>query len=152
MKDILLSCFLISALFLIQGCAGSKAMKRLDWHKARLSQAANTNMRPQKKLDILAETSIGVMEESLKFVMVKKSVNYVKSFSEDNKDDMEKILKDVDDWIDEMSTAEQLLFVAKMATRPYTRDLIALVPKFERKVDRKIETYLFLNKLMGILR
>ena len=133
------------------GCTASKLAKRLAFHKNNLSFAANGNATPQEKFDLLAETFVSVLDESIRYTNPKKTVRHVTTFSNQNEESIEKLSKDLSKWMGDLTVVEQLAFAASIATKPYAADLINLVPKFERKVNRRIQTFKVLSKIGKVL-
>ena len=135
---------------LLSSCLAGKLAQALAEHQLTISNAANSDQKADQKLEVVAETYVQVLDEALRYGTAKKAVNHVNTFSKQNDKDLDRIFAEVNDWMGELSTAEKLLFAGKVATRPYTRQLIQLIPKFERKVSRRIKTFLFLSKLTKI--
>ncbi len=133
------------------GCTASKLAKRLVEHQNALSLAANGNATPQEKFDILAETFVSVLDESIRYTNPKKTVRHVTTFSNQNEKNIEKLTKDLSKWMSGLTLVEQLAFAGSIATKPYAADLINLIPKFERKVNRKIKTFKVLSKIGKVL-
>ena len=50
-----------------------------------------------------------------------------------------------------MSPLDQIAFWGNIMTKPYAKKLVTLVPKFEKKVNRKIKTFTFASKLLKFL-
>jgi len=132
-------------------CAGAKLAKLQSAHKSTLSNPTNKRLAGEKKLDLLAETLVKVLDESIAFNSVRCSVKHVDQFSDNNGQSVEALVKDVGQWIDGMSTPEKLLFAAQAAKKPYAGQLVRLIPKFEKKVNRKIRTFKILAKVAGVL-
>ena len=132
-------------------CTATKLAKRLTQHQNALSLAATGNATPQEKFDLLAETFVSVLEESIRYVNPKKTVRHVTTFSNQNEKSIEKLTKDLSKWMGGLSVGEKLLFAGSIAQKPYTGELIRLIPKFERKVKRKIQTFKILSKVGEVL-
>ena len=120
-------------------------------HKANLQKALTLKDQPQKQLDILAGSFVDVLEESLSFTSVKNSVRHVDQYSKQNKKEIDAILKNIEGWSQDMDPASKLFFLGKMATKSYSKELLDLIPRFEKKVSRKIKTYVFISKFLKVL-
>ena len=62
------------------------------------------------------------------------------------------IIVDIDAWQQGMTTGQKLKFGAHVLVQPYSRDMVQLVPKYKRKVDRKINQLILLNKVLGVFK
>ncbi len=149
--------FLFQGLFFLfltlsfASCLATKMAEALAQHQLTISQAARSDQNGGDKLEIIAETYVQVLDEALRFGSAKKAIKHVDTFSQQNEKDLDTIFASINSWMGDLSTTEKLLFGGKMATRPYTRQLIQLIPKFERKVSRRIKTFLFLSKLTKLV-
>jgi hypothetical protein len=146
-----LGIFLVTVLF-FSGCTASRMANMQEGHRIELQRVAESNLSPEKKLDVLGAHFVQVLEETLRFGSVKNSVKYVQGFSRENEGSVNRIMEDVDNWIDGMSIAEQLFFAGKLATKPYLKQTIELIPKVEQKVNRKLDTFILLSKISNIFK
>lgn len=150
MKPLYILC-IASSFLLLNSCAATKMANYLSAHKANLAKAMTLKDNPQQQLDMLAGTFVSVLEESLSFGSVKNSVRHVDQFSKQNKTEIDAILKNVEGWSKDMDPASKLLFLGRIATKDYSKDLLNLVPRFEKKVSRRIKTFIFLSKFLNVL-
>ncbi len=132
-------------------CAGAKLTKLQGIHKTTLSNPANKRLAGEKKLDLLGETLVKVLQESIEFNSIRCSVKHVDQFGDNNSQNVEALVNDVSKWIGGMSTPEKLLFASQAAKKPYAKELVNLIPKFEKKVNRKVRTFKILGKIAGVL-
>ena len=146
--------FPIFGLFLIismsigsSGCAGVRMKKLLNTHQSALLKAANDKVPPQEKFDVLATSFTRVLDEAISFTNPKRSMKYVQAYAEQNKKSIDLITGSSGDYISNLSDAEKIIFATSLARKPYTKDLINNIPKFERKVGQKLAAIRFLGKL-----
>ena len=142
--------FLAIPLF-FQSCLAAKMTEALAMHQKTISETAISRMPTSRKLDVVSKTYVQVLEEALRFSSAKKAIKHVNTFSQQNEKDLDTLFKEIGSWTGNLSTGEKLLFAGKMASQPHTRQLIQLIPKFKRKVNRRIQTFLFLSKLMKVV-
>lgn len=148
MKNLYISVvLLVSVSLLSSGCAASKQGKWLDGHAQRLSQAANSNMPPEKKLDVLAQSYVDMMHQSLNFVNPKKGVNYAKAYSKANGANIEKIITSLGEWKGDMGALEIIAFGINMTQKPYMKDMVNLFPRFRRKYKTYSTIWSLSNKV-----
>ena len=121
--------------------------KLLATHQSALLKAASNNVPPQEKFDVLATSFTRVLDESISFTNPKRSLEYVQAYAEQNKKSIDLITSSSSDYINTLSDAEKIIFATNLARKPYTKELIANIPKFERKVNQKLAAIRFLGKL-----
>jgi len=51
-----------------------------------------------------------------------------------------------------MGPAEKIMFFSKLAQKPYAKELINTIPKFEKKVNRKFATFRIASKLLKVVK
>lgn len=149
MKYLISSLSLLLILFVLSSC---NATKWLADHRAEIHRLAGDDVPPQEKFDGLATTTVAVLEEAIRFGSVKKNVQYVQKFTKQNERDIEKIISDIEAWQAGMNTGQKIRFGAHAITQPYAKDLIDVVPRYKRKVDRKINQMIFLTKILGVFK
>ncbi len=142
MKNKALQYFILltAIIYLGTGCAAKKQGEWLNKHAVLLEQAANSKISGEKKMDILATSLTQMMHQSLNFTNPKKGAMYSKAYFEQNNANIDKILKDMDLFREDMGAIELISFALRMKNKPYTKDLIDLIPRFRRKY----KTYSFL--------
>ncbi len=135
MKNLMyFSILLFGSLFLLPSCAVNKQAKWLENHAQLLARAANsTKMSNEDKLDILANSYVKMMHQSLNFANPKKGVEYATKYSKQNNANIDTILNSLKGWKQDMGPLELVAFGVKMARKPYFKDLIGLYPRFQRK-------------------
>ncbi len=122
------------ALLLTSSCASKKQGQWLMKHSELLKKAARSEtMSKEQKLDILAGSFTKMMHQSLNFANPKKGVLYAKTYSEQNKDNIDIILKDIGQWREDMNILEVAAFALKLSKKDYIKDFIDLYPRFQRK-------------------
>jgi hypothetical protein len=136
---------LLSASFLFPSCASMKQGRWLAKHSKMLSDAANSDIPPEKKMDILASSFTEMMHQSLNFVNPKKGAMFAKAYLEQNEKSIDKITKSLGTWQKDMSIPERLALALSMKKKPYTKNLIDLYPRFRRKY----KTYSTIMRISG---
>jgi len=148
MKNLYISLILLVFISMLSsGCAASKQGAWLDGHSKRLTQAANSSMPAQKKLDILAQSYVEMMHQSLNFVNPKKGVNYAKAYSKQNGASIEKIISSLGEWKGDMGALEIIALGIEMSQKPYMKDMIDLFPRFRRKYKTYSTIWSLSNKV-----
>ncbi len=131
--------------FMGSNCAVKKQAQWLEKHHELLERAANGNLSNEKKLDVLATSFTTMMHQSLNFTNPKKGVLFAKTYSEQNKTNIDKILGSLSTWKEDMGVLDLIALGVKMAKKPYIKEFIDLYPRFERK----FKTYATIISLSG---
>lgn len=129
------SCIILLS-FLLMGCGGARQAKQLSDHQSMLKRVASSTMDPEAKLDSLAMSFIGMMNEGLRIVNPKKGAQYIGKYSKTNEPSIDNILAEIGAWQKEMSTLEKIGLGVSLVGKPYAGDLVSLVRKFERKYQQ----------------
>ncbi|MEM7106415.1 MAG: hypothetical protein AAF502_25025 [Bacteroidota bacterium] len=140
-------CLVMLCPILLTDCASAKLANQLRLHNENLTKAAFGDINPEKKLDILVISMVGMMYEALKPLNPKKGVAYVTDYGKENGEAIEKILKDFGEWQKELSVGERIALGIRIAKKPYMKELIELGPRFKKKYKQ----VKFLMKLTGKL-
>lgn len=131
---------------LLSSCAVSKQKGWLAEHQRQLTKAAtDTRMSKEQKLDILGTSLADMMHQSLDFLNPKKGISFAQSYANANNDNIAKIVDDLSPWINNLNTIESIALGAQLIKKPYTKDLIDLVPRFRRKYKQ----YQAVSRLLG---
>jgi hypothetical protein len=101
-----------------------------------LSDYALGTMPTEEKIDAAATSFVKLMNEGLSILNPKKGLAYVKKYGQQNQASIDKILEEVSTWQSEMNTFQKIGFVASMVQKPYAKELVDLVPKFQRKYNQ----------------
>lgn len=133
MKKTLFVLGAICLLLALPSCASLKQNRWLSAHQKELSRLANSNLPAEQKLDGLVQDYVKFMQEDLKFVDPVKGVKYVKKYHDQNRNSMEKILRESETWQGKLGTMDKVALGVRTAQKPYIRGLIDLGPKFKRK-------------------
>ncbi len=144
--------FVCTILLFTTSCKSTKMMEALAGHRTAIVGALGDNVTPREKLDVTASTLLAVLNESLSIGPVKKSVRHIDQFNKANQKDLDKLFDDIGTWIGGMSKNEKNLFYLSLATKPYTLELLRTIPKVEKKISRKIGTYLLFGRLLKMVK
>ncbi len=140
----------LSIIFLTS-CVAWQQRKLLNTHQKQLKSAAMTDISAEEKLDVLASSLVQMMDEGLRFVNIKKGVKYVQCYEKENSTSIEKIFSDIEAWQKGLTTVERVTLGVRLLNKPYTKDLLGLVPKFKRKYEQIKFAARLSAKLQGIL-
>ncbi len=131
-------------------CTSTRMNKELLVHNTQMQQLAIKKMDPIEKLDILAAYTVEALENSLEYNKTKDVIKFIKLYSRQNKQPVERIYKEISHWYLNLNDAEKLLYGARLATKPYVRQLYTVIPKVEKKINKKLDKILFIGKFMKL--
>ena len=132
------SCVLLS-------CGGARQARQLAYHQSMLTRVASSEVAAEEKMDSMATSFIAMMTEGLRIVNPKKGAAYVEKYARANEGAIDQILKEVGVWQKDMNTVEKIAFGVSMIRKPYAKDMVSLVRKFEQKY-RQIKFIMGLTK------
>lgn len=143
--------FIFSIVFVGMSCTASKMNKMLVYHNAQLDQLAKKKMAPLKKMDVLADLMVLALEESLEFNKPKDSVKFLRTYTAQNKESIDKIYREIARWYNGLNATGKLVATAKIGLKPYVIQLVNLAPKVEKKINRKLKNIFFLSRFVRLL-
>lgn len=147
MKNLILVFLAVTAISL----TSCNVNNRLAPFTSALEKAANSEMSPDKKMEILATTTTKALREALVFVNPKKTGQFVDRFAKQNEKSIGKIIQSLEGNVKEMNLVEKIGFFTKTSKKPYIKELKTEVKKVEKKVGRRIKTYGMIGKFLGFL-
>ncbi|MGK0366294.1 MAG: hypothetical protein ACI85O_003367 [Saprospiraceae bacterium] len=147
MKNLILVFLAVSSI----GFTRCNVNKRLAPFTSALEQAANSDMSPDKKMEILATTTTKALRESLVFINPKKTGQFIDRFAKQNEKSIGKIIQSLEGNVKGMSLVEKIGFFAKTTKKPYIKELKAEAKKVEKKAGRKMKTYGMIGKFLSFL-
>lgn len=135
--------YFIIVLFLLSACASSKQKTWLSEHKTTLSKSKLTGLSSDEKLDVLMESYVKMMHQSLDFLNPKKGVVFAEQYNQDHKDIIVDILEELNQDYSSLSKAQKLSKGIGIMGKSYSKDFVELFPRFQKK-------YKFLNSITDV--
>jgi len=132
---IYLPLILLSA-FLLSSCGASRQAARLDAHKSKLALLAESDKSPEEKLDIMMSDFTNMMHESLDILNPKKGVAFVKAYGKQNDKAIRSIMDQVSVIPEKKGTLEMIEFALSLGNKPYMKDFMELIPRFQRRYNQ----------------
>ena len=142
----------LSSLFLLSSCRSARMQKMLIYHSSQLEQLVNRDMAAPDKMDVLAALMVEALEESLEFKKTKDSVKFLKAYTKDNKPALDALYREFSSWYLSLSPTQKLIETTRIATKPYVRQVLNVVPKVETKIKRKLNTVFALGRFVKLFR
>ena len=143
---------LLGACILISSCASTKFNTAIQKHTNNLRSVLGPDFSIEEKTDAVGTTLVNVLEESLEISSAKKSINYMTSFGKQNEKIIDQLLSEIGTTNGSMDVLEQGMFLLKMGQKDYVKKMIQLIPKFEKKVNRKVKTFKFMSNIFKFLK
>lgn len=133
MKNLIRLMALCCLPFLLSSCGASKRLQQLNFHSDTLSKAAASAASGPEKVDALGISFVKMMDEALSIKNPRKGVDYVKKYADQNESSLNAIFKSLESSQKDMNPIERVNYATSLLKKPYAKDLVRLVPKFERK-------------------
>lgn len=140
MKSTLYFSFVI---ILLAACASTKQNTWLNEHNASLSKIKLSGLSADEKLDIIMESYVSMMHQSLDFLNPKKGVAFAEKYNDQHKDLIISVLEEVNEDYNSLSKAQKISKGIGMMGKSYSKDFVELFPRFQKK-------YKFLNSITDV--
>jgi len=126
-------------------CITAKQQKAmLNGYRADLTSALKDDIKTDQKIDILGESLVEMMKQSLEFKSSLKAGKFVKKYGEQNADIITNIIDEIQTTVSSNPMSQMALMMGLM-NKPYVKELIELIPQFEQKFKR----IAWVAKMMG---
>lgn len=135
--------YFFSSLFLLTACASSKQNNWLNEHNASLSKIKLPSLSAEEKLDIVMESYVGMMHQSLDFLNPKKGVAFAEKYNEQHKNLIISVLEEVNEDYSSLSKPQKISRGISMMGKSYSKEFVELFPRFQKK-------YKFLNSITDV--
>jgi len=132
MRLLILSLLIMTQLSCI---TAKKQNAMLDGYRADLTTALKDDVNTEQKIDILGESLVQMMTQSLEFKSSIKAGKFVKKFGDQNADIISDIIDEVQSSVSTNPMSQMALGMSLM-NKPYVKQLIELIPQFEQKFKR----------------
>ena len=107
----------------------------LDGYRTELTSALGNKINTEQKVDILGESLVSMMSQSLEFKSTVKAGKFVKKFGEQNADIIQQVMNEVQNSVSD-DPMSQMGFAMNLMKKPYVGELMELIPQFEKKFKR----------------
>ena len=125
---------LLSVLLVFNACAAKKRLAALNSHQTMLQRVSlDETMSAEAKMDSLASSFVKMMHEGLDITNPKQGVAYVKQYNTMNKDAINSIIEQITTSTASMDKGDRNAAGLRILGKPYTRELIQLIPRFAKK-------------------
>lgn len=125
-----------SLFLLVLGLLSScQLSNQLRVHKTELQRLAYEESENRAKFDGLAKVLVTALEEAAARPTTLQTVRYVQKFSKQNDRSLRQLSSDLDSWITNMKPGQRLAFGTRALSQSYSRKLIILVPKIQKKAS-----------------
>lgn len=135
--------YFLLIVILFNSCAASKQSKWLSEHQSSLSPQNLVGLNTDEKVDVLMESYVLMMHQSLDFLNPKKGIAFAEDYNEANKDVIIAILNETNDSYSTLSKAQKIGKGIALMGKPYSADFVELFPRFRKK-------YNLLNKVTDV--
>ena len=127
---------ILAILFFFMACGTARQTTQLNHHRKTLTRTVNSPIHPEQKLDTLATSFVNMMDQGLKILNPKKGLAYVTEYSQQNEKSIDALLVEIGAWQKEMKTVEKITYGLRLIQKPYAKQFVDLIGKFERKYQQ----------------
>ena len=135
--------YIFLLVIICSSCASTKQNKWLEEHKSSLSSQNLADLNTDEKVDVLMESYVLMMHQSLDFLNPKKGFAFAEDYNEANKDVIIAILNETNESYGSLSKAQKIGKGIALMGKPYSADFVELFPRFRKK-------YKLLNKVTDV--
>ena len=145
---------LFSTLLLLTlgSCTASKMLKQQSIYEQNLKRIVNSDIPFEEKVDETAEIFNDVLQESLDYKSAKNSGKHINKFTQQNKATLNTLMDQMEAEMSKMSAPQQIQFALGLIQKPYIKSFMQVVPKVEKKINRKLRQVQIFGRFISILK
>lgn len=113
--------------------SAKKQTNMISQHTTALSSALKGDMKSEQKIDILGETLVDMMSQSLDFKNPVKGGKFVQKFADNNGPIIEQLIGSLEKDAKNLDPMSQIAMGMNLMSKPYFGKLLELMPQFEKK-------------------
>lgn len=148
MSRILLGLIFIS---MLGSCASTRMMTQQAEYSRMLKSLVNAPIGIEEKMDGVAQVFDMVLQESMDYGSDKNTLKHINQFQKRNKSTMNELYQQMESEMKKMNVAQQLQFSISILRKPYIKSFMEIVPKVEKKINRKIRQISMFGKFLKFL-
>ncbi len=143
--------FLLLMVLVLSSCASTRMIQQQNQYDRALKELVKADLDIEEKVDQTALILNKVLQESMDYMSNRKTTKHINTFTKRNKASLNAILDQVEGYMRTLGPLQQLAFTARIVRKPYMKSFIDIVPKVERKINRKIRQLQFFGRFVKIL-
>jgi lipopolysaccharide biosynthesis regulator YciM len=136
---------------LLGSCASTRMMTQQGEYARTLKQLVNAPIDIEEKLDGVAMVFDQVLQESMDYGSDRNTLKHINRFTKRNKETMNVLYSQIEEEMSTMNAAQKIQFSIQILRKPYIKSFVAIVPKVERKINRKLRQINMFGKFLKIL-
>jgi len=142
--------FFILTLF-ASSCASTKMLNQQNEYERTLKQLVDAPIGIEEKMDGVAQVFDQVLQESMDYTKSKNTLKHINQFQKRNKQTMNVLYDQMEADVKKMNAAQQIQFSVSILRKPYIKSFVAIVPKVEKKINRKLRQISMFGRFLKIL-
>lgn len=143
--------FGFSLLILMTSCASTKMLNRQAGYERALNQLVHAPLNVEEKMDGVAAIFNEVLQESLDYNRSKHTLRHINQFQKRNKSTLNILYGQMEDEMKKMNAAEKIQFSVSILRKPYIKSFMQIVPKVEKKINKKLKQIAMFGRFLRIL-
>lgn len=120
-------------------------------YERTLKRVMNAPVDIEEKMDGVAMVFDQVLQESMDYGSDRNTLKHINTFTRRNKETMNLLYIQIEEEMKTMNPAQQIQFSIQILRKPYIKSFVVLVPKVERKINRKLRQINMFGKFLKIL-
>ncbi len=136
---------------MLTSCASPRMLTQQVEYERSLKRLINAPIDIEEKMDGVAMVFDQVLQESMDYGSDKNTLKHINTFTKRNKETMNLLYGQIEDEMKTMNAGQQIQFSVKILRKPYIKSFVAIVPKVEKKINRKLRQINMFGKFLKIL-
>ncbi|WP_235299631.1 hypothetical protein [Portibacter marinus] len=144
-------CVLLLFMSMLASCASTKMLNRQAEYERELNRLVKAPLNLEEKMDGVAAVLNEVLQESLDYNRAKHTLRHITQFQKRNKATMNVLLQQMEAERRKMNPGQQIAFSVSILRKPYIKSFLTIVPKVEKKINRKLKQVAMFGRFLKIL-
>ncbi len=144
--------WLLLSVILFNGCTSIKLMNTQLNHEKELKRLVHSDLEIEEKVNQFSRLLNDVIQESMEYSSNRNTYKHIQHFTKRNKSTISMLIEQIENEMSSMNPIQKVQFSFRLLKQPYTKSLIELVPKVEKKINRKIRQIHLIGKFISVLK
>jgi len=136
---------------ILASCVSTKMSTQQTQYERELKRLINAPINMEEKMDGVAFVFDQVLQESLDYRKDKHTLKHINQFQKRNKTTMNTLYQQMEEEVKKMTAVEQLAFSVSILRKPYIKSFMAVVPKVEKKINRKLRKIAMFGRFLKLV-
>jgi hypothetical protein len=148
MSRIIIGLFFMS---MMASCASTRMMTQQVEYERTLKRLINAPIDIEEKMDGVAMVFDQVLQESMDYGSDRNTLKHINTFTKRNKKTMNLLYDQIESEMKTMNAGQRIQFSVSILRKPYIKSFVAIVPKVEKKINRKLRQINMFGKFLKFM-